>query len=377
MRAPSVAREAWCRGFLRTAFVTKLRGPTMTDDRTTQEEQAAAASELHRMLNGFQLAQAIHVAAVLGVADHLASGPRSSDDLAAAVGAHAGALYRLLRALAAFGVFHERPGRGFELTPLGRCLRSDAAQPVRPYALFATEASQWTAWGALLHSVKTGENAFRAVHGVDVWQHRAEHPEQNALFNAAMTGNSRRVDRAVVDTCALAGTPTLVDVGGGEGALLSALLRACPGARGVLFDRPHVLPAATRVLGEAGVASRCEVVGGDMFEAVPAGADVYLMKYVIHDWQDAAASKVLASCRHAMGGAAVLWIIDRLVGPPNEDPAVKLGDLHMLVSPGGVERTLEEMRALIEHAGLRLVEVRATRSPVSVLVCAPLPDAVR
>lgn len=348
----------------------------MTDDRRTPDSEAAAASELHRMVNGFQLAQAIHVAAALGVADHLASGPRSSDDLAAAVGAHPGALYRLLRALAAFGVFHETPHREFELTPLGQCLRSDAPQPVRPYALFAAEASQWAAWGALLHSVKTGENAFRAVHGVDVWQHRAAHPEQNALFNAAMTGNSRRVDHAVVDACALEGTPTVVDVGGGEGSLLAALLRACPGARGVLFDRPHVLAAATRVLAEAGVAARCDVVGGDMFDAVPAGADVYLMKYVIHDWPDAEASKVLASCRRAMGPAAVLWIIDRLVGPPNEDPAVKLADLHMLVSPGGVERTVEEMRALIEQAGLRLVEVRATSSPVRVLVCVPVPDAV-
>lgn len=349
----------------------------MAHDGTTHDEHAAAASELHRMLNGFQLAQAIHVAAVLGVADHMASAPRSSDELAAAVGAHPGALYRLLRALAAFGVFHETPDRAFALTPLGQCLRSDATQPVRPYAMFAAEASQWNAWGSLLHSVKTGENAFRAVHGMDVWQHRAAHPEQNALFNAAMTGNSRRVDRAVVAACALDGTPTLVDVGGGEGSLLSALLRACPGARGVLFDQPHVLAAATRVLDEAGVAARCRVVGGDMFDAVPAGADVYLMKYIIHDWPDADAVRVLASCRRAMGTEAAVWIIDRLVGAPNEDPAVKLADLHMLVSPGGVERTLDEMRALIAAAGLRLVEVRATSSPVSVLVCAPVPDAVR
>jgi hypothetical protein len=344
---------------------------------TTQDQEAAAASELHRMLNGFQLTQAIHVAAVLGVADHMASGPRSSDDLAAAVGAHPGALYRLLRALAAFGVFHETPHREFELTPLGECLRTDATQPLRPYAMFAAEASQWAAWGSLLHSVKTGENAFRAVHGMDVWEHRAAHPEQNALFNAAMTGNSRRVDRAVVDACPLRGAPTLVDVGGGEGALLSALLCACPGARGILFDRPHVLAAATRVLDEAGVAARCEVVSGDMFDAVPAGADVYLMKYVIHDWPDADALRVLVSCRRAMGRDAVMWIIDRLVGAPNEDPAVKLADLHMLVGPGGVERTLDEMRALVEAAGLRLAEVRSTRSPVRVLVCTPLPDAVR
>lgn len=349
----------------------------MTQDPLTHDREAAAASELHRLLNGFQLAQAIHVAAVLGVADHMASTPRSSDDLAAAVGAHPGALYRLLRALAAFGVFHETPHREFELTPLGRCLRSDATQPVRPYALFAAEASQWSAWGSLLHSVKTGENAFRAVHGMDVWRHRAAHPEQNALFNAAMTGNSRRVDRAVVDACALEGTPTLVDVGGGEGALLAALLRVCPGARGILFDQPHVLGAATRVLDEAGVGSRCRVVAGDMFDAVPAGADVYLMKYVIHDWPDADAVRVLVSCRRAMGDDAVVWIIDRLVGAPNEDAAVKLADLHMLVGPGGVERTLHEMRALIEAAGLRLVEVRGTSAPVSVLVCAPVRDAIR
>jgi hypothetical protein len=342
----------------------------MTDDRTTHDPHLAAASELRRMLNGFQLAQAIHVAAVLGVADHMASTPRSTDDLAAAVGAHPGALYRLLRALAAYGVFHEAPLRHFELTPLGESLRADAKHPIGPYAVFAAQAPQWAAWGALLHSVKTGENAFRAVHGVDVWHYRAEHPEQNAIFNAAMTGSSRRVDQAVVEAGPLDGTPTLVDVGGGEGALLSALLRACPGARGVLFDRPHVLAAAARLLEEAGVGARCDVVGGDMFDGIPIGADVYLMKYVVHDWQDADALRVLASCRRAMGSTAVLWIIDRLVGAPNEDAAVKLADLHMLVGPGGVERTLEEMSALIAAAGLRLVEVRATRSPVNVLVCA-------
>ncbi|HEX7407362.1 MAG TPA: methyltransferase dimerization domain-containing protein, partial [Candidatus Binatia bacterium] len=170
-------------------------------DRQGTLSQEQAAGDLHRLIKGFQISQAIHVAAVLGVADHMATGPRASDEIAAAVGAHPRALYRLLRALAAIGVLSEHENRRFSLAAMGECLRSDAELSVRPSATYIGQAYRWQTWGHLLHSVKTGENAFRVLHGMDSWAYRERHPEQNAIFNAAMTANSRRVDRAIVAAC--------------------------------------------------------------------------------------------------------------------------------------------------------------------------------
>ena len=338
------------------------------DDRSSNGSPEAAR-ELHRLLNGFQITQAIHVAAVLGVADHVGQdSARPVAEIAADVGAHPDALYRLLRALAAIGLFREQSDRLFSLTPMGACLRTDSPHPMRPHATFVGQQNQWNAWGHLLHSVRTGENAFRAVHGMSSWEYRARHPEQNDIFNAAMTGNSRRIEEAVVASCDLGRCDRIADIGGGQGSLLAAMLQANTRLRGVLFDRPHVVAGAGPVLAAAGVQDRCETIGGDMFESVPAGCDAYVMKYIIHDWDDAHCRRILHACRSAMTADARLIVIDRLLGPPNEDPAVKLADLHMLVGPGGQERTLEEFTALFRAEGLRIAEVRPTRSPVSLLV---------
>ncbi len=334
-------------------------------------DPTAAAAELHRLLNGFQISQAIHVAAVLGVADHMTSGPRPSDEIAAAVGAHPRTLYRLLRALAAIGVFREHEQRRFSLTPMGECLRSDADHPVRPFAVFIGQAYQWQTWGHLLHSVKTGENAFRTLHGMGSWAYRAQHPEQNAIFNAAMTGNSRRIDRAIVTAYDFSRCQRIADIGGGQGSLLAAILTANPAARGVLFDLPHVVATATPVLAAAGVENRCEVIGGSMFDLVPEGCDVYLLKYIIHDWDDANCARILQTCRRAMRAGARLLVIDRLLGPPNEDAAVKFSDLNMLVGPGGQERTREEFTALFQAGGFRLADVVSTSAPVRLIIGEP------
>jgi hypothetical protein len=327
-----------------------------------------AAAELHRLLNGFQVTQAIHVAAVLGVADQLDHEPRPVHDIAAEVGADADALDRLLRALAALGVFREHEGRRYSLSSMGACLRSDSAHPVRPYAVFAAQKHQWDAWGALLHSVRTGENAFRAVHGVSSWEYRARDPAQNAIFNAAMTGNSRRIDAAVAQAYDFGRHARIADVGGGQGALLAALLQRNPASRGVLLDRPHVVAGAPAVFATAGVAGRVDIVGGDMFEAVPAGCDAHVLKYILHDWDDARCSVLLARCRDALAGGGRVIVVERLVGAPNQDPAVKLADLHMLVGPGGRERSLDEFAALFAAAGLAIVERRPTAATVGLLV---------
>ncbi|HZI84061.1 MAG TPA: methyltransferase [Casimicrobiaceae bacterium] len=327
-----------------------------------------AAGELHRLLNGFQITQAIHVAAALQVADRIGADPVPIAEIAEAIASHPGALYRLLRALAALGVFREHDDQRFSQTAMSECLRSDSDYPVGPHAIFVGQKNQWDAWGHLLHSVRTGENAFRAVHGMSSWDYRARNPPQNRIFNAAMTGNSRRVERAVVAAYDFSRFSRIADIGGGQGSMLAALMQANASLRGVLFDLPHVVAGAAPVLQAAGVADRCEIIGGDMLVRVPDNCDAYLLKYIIHDWDDVHSGRILRACRAAMPADGEVIVIDRLVGPPNEDAAVKLADLHMLVGPGGQERTLAGFAALLEAEGLRIVEVRPTDSPVSLLI---------
>lgn len=291
-------------------------------------EDAAPSAELMRLVNGWQISQALHVAATLGVADHLKDGPQPSDTLALACGAHPASLYRLLRALAAVGVFHEADGRLFSLTPLGGCLASDAPGSRRDYARWIGTPGMWRSWGDLLHSVRTGQGAIQFTFGVDSWTYRDQHPEERAVFDAAMTALSRTEAQAVMGAFDFGRFACIVDVGGGEGHLLTAILLACPTARGILFDQPHVTASAIRALASAGLTQRCQVVGGDFFRSIPEGGDAYLMKSVLHDWDDGAAIEILRNCHRAMAEAATLVAIERVVGLPNDDPGGKFFDLN-------------------------------------------------
>jgi hypothetical protein len=325
------------------------------------------AGDLMRLANGYQVSQAIHVAATLGIADLLKDGSRSADDLAAATGSHAGSLYRVLRALAAVGVFREDDKRRFALTPMGDCLRSDAGTPLGPWAAFIGRPYFWQAWSHLLHSVRTGENAFRQVHGTDVWAYRSEHAEEGAIFDRAMTAISRGVIEGIVGSYNFGLFSRVVDVGGGQGALLAGILGAHATTRGILFDQPHVVAGADELLRKAGVADRCEVVGGSFFERVPEGGDAYLLKAILHDWEDDAAITILQACRRAIGSGRRLLVLERLIAPPNEAPDAKFSDLNMMVSPGGRERTREEFAALFAAAQFRLVSVAPTGTRLSVI----------
>lgn len=330
-----------------------------------------AAAELMRLVNGYQASQALHVAATLGIADLLKDGPRTSDELAVATGAQPRPLYRLLRALAALGIFHEAEGQRFTLTPMGAELRPDAANPAGPWAGFIGTPAHWQAWGDLLHSVRTGESGFRHVHGTDPWTYRQQRPAESAVFDRAMTGLSRRAADAVIAAYDFGRFRRIVDVGGGQGALLAAVLAAHPSARGVLFDQPHVVSGATDVLRAAGVDGRCEAVGGSFFEAVPEGGDAYMLKSILHDWDDDAAAAILRTCRRAMAPGGALIVIERVIAPPNEAAEAKLSDLNMLVMLGAQERTREEFALLFAAAGFRLADVTATRDVVSVIEGAP------
>lgn len=330
-----------------------------------------ASAVLRDLVNGYQISQAIHVAATLGVADLLADGPKRSDELAADLSAHPGALYRLLRALATVGVFREEPGQRFTLTPLGDCLRSDAAEPLRGWAAYIGRPPAWQAWAGLLDSVRTGENAFRRVHGVSVWEYRAAHPAEGMVFDRAMTDLSRRGNRAVLDAYDFSGLGTVVDVGGGQGALLAALLAEYPAMRGVLYDLPHVVPAAERVMRQAGVSDRCTVRGGDFFESIPPDGDGYLLKGVMQDWNDDCCLAILRRIRCVIAPTARLFVLETAVAGPNEGRAAKFSDLNMLVSPGGQNRTLAEYRALLAAAEFDLRESPPTAVGGNVLVAVP------
>ena len=321
----------------------------------------SSAAELRRLVNSYQLSQAIHVAAVLGIADLVEDGPRSSDELADATNANPRALYRLLRALAAFGLFHEDEHRRFSLTKVGDALRSDAPESVAGWAAFVGRRNIREAWSSLEESIRTGENAFRIAHGMSVWEYRAQNLEESGIFDRAMASSSRLVIRALIDAYDFGRFETIVDVGGGNGTLLRALLSEYPQLSGVLFDQPHVVQGVD--LGE-----RASVVAGSFFESVPEGGDAYLLKWIIHDWEDEEAIAILRTVRR--GGGTVL-LVERIVGPPNQGPETKLGDLNMLVGPGGQERTLDEFRELFDEAGYQLVGETPTASEMHVIEGAP------
>jgi hypothetical protein len=325
---------------------------------------------LWRMTNAYQVSQAIHVAASLGVADHLRDGPRSVEELAAATGSRAPSLYRLLRALASVGIFTEADGR-FGLTPLAEYLRSDVPGSVRAWAMMIGRPHAWSTWSSLLDSVTTGEPAFPALYGMSAWEYRAAHPEEGAIFDAAMNSLSTIAASAVVDSYDFSGIGVLADVGGGQGELLAGILAANPHMRGILFDQPHVIAGAPPVLERAGVADRCQVVGGSFFEAVPRGADAYLLKSVIHDWDDTPAVEILRRCRTAMVGTGKLLLVEYLVRPGNEPDPLKFRDLMMLVMVGGRERTAEDFRRLYAEAGFRLIEIIPTGAPYHVIEGVP------
>jgi hypothetical protein len=252
---------------------------------------------------------------------------------------------------------------------LGACLRSDALGSRRNYARWIGTPGQWKSWGNLLHCIKTGESASDYTHGADAWTYRKRHPEEQAIFNDAMTGNSRFESQAVLEAYDFSRFKCVVDIGGGQGLLLKEILFACPSARGVLFDQPHVIASAQQVPTE--LAHRCQLVAGSFFETVPHDGDAYLMKAILHDWNDGKSIEILRTCRRAMSPKAALVIIERVVGLPNQNPDSKFSDLNMMVQYAALERTRQEFHDLLRAGGFELAEVVPTRSPMSIIIGKP------
>lgn len=320
-----------------------------------------------QLATGYWVSKAIYAAARLGVADSLADGPKTVERLAAEAGADAPTLRRLLRALASVGVFRETEDGYFGLTPMAAFLRSDAPGSQRNFVLHVGESPSWLAWDSLTESVRTGESAFRRVHGAEVFPYYAAHPESDEPFNGAMAELSHVVSAAVVGAYDFSRFRVIADVGGGRGALLAAILRAAPAARGMVCDQPEVVAAARATMEAAGVAARCGYAGVDFFESVPGGADAHVLKWIIHDWDDERALKILRNCRRALDDGGRLLLVESVVPEGNEPSFSKWMDLQMLVMTGGRERTASEYRALLSAAGFEMTGVIPTPSPVSIV----------
>lgn len=322
------------------------------------------------LTRAYQRSRALTVVAELGIADLLGDDERSVGFLAESTATHAPTLYRVLRALASIGVLHEGPGQSFSLTTKGEYLRSDHPLSLAPAAAMLGADYEWKAWGELMHSVRTGENAAVHALGTDVWEYRRRNPSAEEMFDAAMRTFTRSSASAEVAAYDFARHAVVADIGGGIGAMIAAILTADDTMRGILFDQAEVVKGARDVLESAGVADRVEVVGGDFFDAVPEGADAYVLRRILHDWEDDACLRILANIRRVMAGDERLIIIDGVVGPPNEDPLVKFLDLMMLVSAGGRERTDSEWTDLLGRAGFRLDAIIPATANSSVLVAA-------
>jgi hypothetical protein len=329
-------------------------------------DQPSPQQQVAGMIHGHWISQAVSVAAKLRLPDLVKDGPRTTEDLARAAACHAPSLYRLLRALTSVGVFAEDERGRFGLTPLADCLRSDAPGSQWAMAVMAGE-EHYRAWGELLYSVQTGRTGFEKVYGAPIFDYLAAHPEQAQLFDQGMVGVHGRETGAMLRAVDFTGISVLADLGGGNGSVLIAVLQKYPALRSILFDLPGVAERAKANVRAAGLADRCQVVGGSFFEAVPTGADAYLMRHIIHDWDDERSAQIVRNIHRAMSDRGRLLVVEIVIPPGNEPSFGKLLDLTMLVVPGGRERTRQEYAELFTAGGFRLTRVVPTDAEVSVI----------
>jgi len=322
------------------------------------------------LVRGHRLTDMITAAVRLGIPDLLTTGPADAAVLAASTGTHAPTLYRLLRTLAAAGVLHEDGEGRFSLTAAGAYLATDHPESLAGWVSVIDQPVMREAWSNLEHSVRTGQNSFKALHGEDVWEWRRHEPAEEARFDRAMTSLSAGVGTAVAKAFDFSRVFVVADIAGGTGSLLAAVLTAYPHLRGILFDQPAVTAHPVE-LERAGLLDRARVAGGSFFDGVPAGADVYLMKAILHDWEDPEATAILRNIRAVIPQDGSLLVVERVIGAANDDLEGKMSDLHMLVMPGGRERTETEWSALLEHGGFRLQEIRPIPEIWQILVARP------
>jgi hypothetical protein len=324
-----------------------------------------------QIISGFWISRAVFVIGKLGIPDQLQSGPKTAAELASATNTHAPSLFRILRALVSVGVLSSADGERFAQTPLSETLVTDAPGSLRWFAVSELGQEHYPAWGNLMHSVKTGEIAFDNFFGVDVWKYFQQNPEDAAVFNNSMSNVTAAANEAITSLYDFSQFETIVDVGGGHGGLITSILKQNPGVKGVLFDAAEVIAGARPKLEAAGLADRIETVAGDFFKSVPTGGDAYIMKWIIHDWDDEKSNTILRNCRRQMTENGKLILVDCVVPQTNEPHFSKFIDLNMLVMTGGKERTEKEFAQLLDAAGFKLLRVIPTELPTSIIEAAP------
>jgi hypothetical protein len=350
--------------------VKKLKKSTKTKARSTRAPKAPPPPVAMRdLVTGYWVSQLVFVAAKLQIADLLGKKAKTPEQLAKEAGVQAAPLARVLRALASVGIFQEAKDGTFKSTPLSDTLRTDAPQSMKSFALMIVEDYNWKTWGWLIDGVKNGGVPFHGVHGMRVFSYFDAHPDDAKVFGEAMTSISGVENPAVANAYDFSRFKTLVDVGGSQGHLLAAILSKFKKLRGILFDQASVIERA-RTAGYVtapAVRGRVELVPGNFFEAVPEGADAYLMKYVLHDWDDETCVKILSHCRRAMAPKARVLVADCVIEPGNAPSWGKLLDVNMLVATGGKERTRKEFAALLERADLEMVKIHPTACDLSIV----------
>jgi hypothetical protein len=326
------------------------------------------AQQALQIATGYIASSALYVALELNVPDHLAQGPRTAKELAQATGANEDALYRILRLLASLELFEEVSARKFALTPASDILRKDVPGSMRGIAVFLPDPMHLRIYADLIESAMTGKPAVEKTLGMPLFEYFSKHPEYSEVFNDAMTSMSAPVAGAAIEAYDFSRFATIVDVAGGHGQVLMSVLRTCPDVRGILAEVGHVVEGAKPKIAGAGLSDRCQAVACDFFKSVPEGGDAYIMKHIIHDWDDERASLILKNIGKAMGDKRGTVVLLESVIPAGSEPNLgKFIDIEMLALPGGRERTAEEFAALFERSGFKLTRIVPMKSPLSVV----------
>jgi hypothetical protein len=340
-------------------------------DQNSRRPELSNGVRMYQLVIGFVASRAISVAAKLGIADLVDEVPKTADELAQATKVHSPSLRRILRLLSSIGIFAEDTAGKFRHTALSETLRTHDPHSIRNYAILCGEPSNWRPWGELYQTVVTGEPAFDRMYGTSYFDYLSGHPDDAAIFDAATSSFAPIVLPEIMAAYDFSQFERIVDVGGGQGALLHGILSANPRQRGVLADLPAVIAGAT-LLRTGAIAERCDVIGIDFFEAIPEGGDAYVMKAIIHDWNDEKALKILRNCRRAIRNDGELLLMEHVLKPSNEPDPGKFMDLTMLVLLTGRERTEAEFGELLQAGGFSLTRVIPTGGLLSILESQPV-----
>ncbi len=333
---------------------------------TTQPQKPPAHVGVMQLLSASYIAGAVSCLAQMGIPDLVEAGPKSAKELASQIGADPEALHRLMRATASVGVLSEGPDGKFSETPMSAVLRSNGKPSLRALAMMGGREWHGRGWSRLEYCVRTGKQALEQIYGAPIFEYFKQHPDEWQIFNDAMTSISTGDSPAVADAYSFEGIRTIVDVGGGHGLLLATILARNPQMKGTLYDEPHVIEGAKNGPLKP-VMERCTLASGDMFSSVPAGADAYVMKHIIHDWPDELCIKILKSCRKGVNPGGKLLVVDDVIQPGNDFYAGKFLDLQMLIFPGGKERTEKQFHELFAAGGWKLSRVVRTATPIYIV----------